>query len=102
MILEELDNLELLDESGSKDEIHMVFSLCGGQVFDTPGFSSLEFASFKEEDIRDAFREFKKFPCEYKDCMHINEKECLVKKAVNAGKILKERYDNYLSLIKKR
>ena len=79
-----------------------VFSLCGGQVFDTPGFSSLEFASFKEEDIRDAFREFKKFPCEYKDCMHINEKECLVKEAVNAGKILKERYDNYLSLIKKR
>ena len=79
-----------------------VFSLCGDQVFDTPGFSSLEFASFKEEDIRDAFREFKKFPCEYKDCMHINEKECLVKEAVNAGKILKERYDNYLSLIKKR
>lgn len=79
-----------------------VFSLCGGQVFDTPGFSALEFADFAEEDIREAFREFKEFTCEYKDCRHVNEKECQVKKAVSTGKILPERYVNYLSLIKKR
>ena len=33
--------------------------------------------------------------CEYKDCSHINEKECYIKQLVNNGKILKTRYDNY-------
>ena len=38
--------------------------------------------NISKEEIRDAFIEFKKYPCTYKDCIHTNEKECNVKKAV--------------------
>lgn len=79
-----------------------MFSLFGGKVFDTPGFSSLEFSNFSNNDIKEAFIEFKKYPCVYKDCMHTNEAECQVKAAVTAGKISKERYNNYLTFINRK
>ena len=79
-----------------------MFSLFGGKVFDTPGFSALDFEEYTKDDIKEAFVEFKKYPCIYKDCMHTDELECHVKEAVIRGDILKERYDDYLKLIKKR
>ena len=66
---------------------------------DTPGFSSLEFKNFNKEQIKDAFREFKLYPCPFKDCNHTNEAECLVKKEVFANNILESRYENYLNFI---
>ena len=38
----------------------------------------------KKEDIRDNFIEFNEYKefCEYKDCMHINEKKCAIKENV--------------------
>ena len=79
-----------------------LFSINDGKVLDTPGFSSLDFIEFTKEDIRDAFIEFKKFPCIYKDCMHTNEGECKVKMAVNNNNILKSRYENYLKFIERK
>jgi len=72
-----------------------------GKVLDTPGFSSIDFNNMTNEDIRDTFIEFRKDPCPYKDCMHLNEKECHVKKSVKEGKILKSRYENYQKFIQK-
>lgn len=69
------------------------------KVLDTPGFSALTFLKSQKENIKDAFIEFKNFPCMYHDCMHEKELECMVKKAVLDGKILKSRYDNYLKFI---
>ena len=69
------------------------------KVLDTPGFSALSFLDYNEKDVRDAFIEFKKYPCIYHDCMHLNESECNVKKAVNDNKILESRYNNYKSFI---
>ncbi len=77
-----------------------LFELFGGKVMDTPGFSSLEFKNYSNEDIRNAFIEFKNFPCPFSDCNHTNEEECLVKKAVKDNNILESRYLNYLSFIK--
>jgi len=51
-------------------------------------------------EIRDAFIEFQKYPCPYRDCMHIKEEDCAIKRAVIDGKIPKYRYDNYLNLVK--
>lgn len=70
------------------------------KVLDTPGFSVLSFLNYQKEDVRNAFLEFKDFPCLYQDCMHIKESECLVKKSVLEGKILESRYLNYVSFIK--
>ncbi len=69
------------------------------KVLDTPGFSALSFLAYTKENVRDAFIEFKKYPCEYKDCFHFKESECNVKKAVLDSKILKSRLDNYVSFI---
>ena len=56
--------------------------------------------NYSNEDIRNAFIEFKSFPCPFSDCNHTNEEECLVKKAVKDNNILESRYLNYLSFIK--
>lgn len=76
-----------------------LFDFLDGKVMDTPGFSSLEFTVYSKEQIRDAFVEFKMYPCLYKDCMHTKEEECVVKKEVLANNILESRYNNYLSFI---
>ena len=66
---------------------------------DTPGFSALDFYKNTKEEIKDAFIEFKKYPCPYSDCGHTKEGECLVKQAVSDNNIMKSRYDNYLNFI---
>jgi len=76
-----------------------IFDLFDGLILDTPGFSALEFDNMTKQEVRDSFIEFKNFPCLYRDCLHTNEEECVVKKAVLEGKILKSRYDNYLKMI---
>ncbi len=76
-----------------------LFEFLGGKVMDTPGFSSLEFNDYTKEDIKNAFIEFKKYACPFKDCSHTNEKECVVKEQVSANNILESRYLNYLNFI---
>ncbi|MBE6147413.1 MAG: ribosome small subunit-dependent GTPase A [Firmicutes bacterium] len=75
--------------------------LYGGKVLDTPGFSSIDFTNMDNEEIRNTFVEFEKYPCPYKDCMHLQEKECSVKKNVENGNILESRYENYQKFLKK-
>lgn len=65
------------------------------KVLDTPGFSALSFADYTPMMVRDAFIEFKNFPCPYKDCMHLKEGECKVKEAVSKKEIIESRYLNY-------
>lgn len=79
------------------------FNLYGGFVIDTPGFSSLDFNDMTKEDIRDNFIEFEKYKdkCKYKDCMHILDDDCEVKKEVNKN-ILNSRYENYVKFIESK
>ena len=60
---------------------------------------ALDFNKYSKEEIRDAFIEFSMYPCPFKDCMHIKEKECIVKQEVISNNILDSRYTNYLSFI---
>lgn len=76
-----------------------LFELFNGKVMDTPGFSALDFKDIEKEKIRNAFVEFSKFPCPFKDCSHTKERECEVKQAVFANNIMRSRYENYLSFI---
>lgn len=76
-----------------------LFDFLDGKVMDTPGFSALEFTNNTKEEIRDAFVEFKDYPCPFSDCTHTKEGECLVRKAVTDNNIIRSRYDNYLSFI---
>ncbi len=77
-----------------------MLELFDGTLLDTPGFSSLEFPNMLKSEIRDAFIEFQMYQCPYRDCMHIKEEDCTIKKMVNNNIIPKFRYENYLNLVK--
>lgn len=70
-------------------------------VADTPGFSSVDFRGMSKLDIRDNMKEmFDNLElCKYRDCMHIKEDNCQVKKLVSEGEILSSRYSNYKSFV---
>ncbi len=67
---------------------------------DTPGFSALDLTKYSKEEIRDSFKEFSNYTCEFKNCMHTKENNCEIKKQVKKGNILSSRYENYCNFIK--
>ena len=79
-----------------------LYDLYGGLVADTPGFSSLDFIDMDIYDIRDNFIEFNDYKekCKYKDCIHIDEDDCEVKR--NLDNILFSRYENYKKFIESK
>ena len=50
-----------------------------------------------KEELRNYFPEFAPFEggCRFQGCVHVNEPDCRIKEAVEAGKISSERYENY-------
>ena len=70
-------------------------------IADTPGFSSVDFRGMNKIEIRDNMREmFENLDnCKYRDCMHIKEDDCEVKRLLNSGEILPSRYENYKSFV---
>ena len=80
-----------------------LFEVCEGLVVDTPGFSSLDLSSLSNMDIRDNMKEMfdNLDKCKYRDCMHYKEDGCYVKSLVDDNVIMKSRYDNYISFLRK-
>ena len=71
-----------------------------GFIVDTPGFSAVDL-NFDKKILKDCFKEFKNFAgdCKFLNkCTHTHEPDCKVKIAVEEGKILRERYESYLSI----
>lgn len=70
-------------------------------IADTPGFSSVDFRGMNKIEIRDNMREmFENLDnCKYRDCMHIKEDDCEIKRLVEQKEILLSRYENYKSFI---
>ena len=68
-----------------------------GWVVDTPGFSSLAIDFMEEKDLPYYFKEFQPFieECRFTSCLHINEPQCGVKRAIEEGKIHSTRYESY-------
>ena len=65
-------------------------------VMDTPGFTSLELPDMEKEELKMYYEEFIPYEdCRFLSCVHLNEPDCSVKKAVEAGEISRERYQNY-------
>ena len=71
-------------------------------IIDTPGFSSLNFPPLKyKKELEKLFPDFSDYfsKCKFRDCVHINEPGCLIKKNVENGNISRLRYDFYLSAL---
>lgn len=69
-------------------------------IADTPGFSTFEITEIESKDLAKYFREFSKYinNCEFLDCTHIKEENCGLKKAIEDGKINKERYERFCKI----
>ncbi len=73
----------------------------GGLVADTPGFSSLYLPEMKREELGELYPDFvaRRAGCRFTSCLHFQEPDCAVKKAVKEGEISVFRYENYLQLL---
>ncbi len=69
-------------------------------IADTPGFSRLEL-NIDPASLARIFKDFDLYAkdCKYNTCLHKDEPQCGVKKAVQEGKIHPQRYKNYLQLL---
>lgn len=69
-------------------------------IADTPGFSTFDIKEIDKKDLAYYFIEFRKYikECEYIDCSHKKEENCGIKKAVQEGKISKDRYERFCQL----
>ena len=69
-------------------------------IMDTPGFSSLYTNDFGKEELKYYFPEFDQYQggCRFQGCKHISEPGCLVKEALEEGKVHQVRYEDYCEM----
>lgn len=101
----ELRTQELSDHSGKGlhtttfAEMHEYGD--SGYLIDTPGIKELGFINLDPMDVAHNYRELFAVSsgCKYNNCLHVNEPDCAVKAAIEAGSISEIRYQSYLSVL---
>lgn len=77
-----------------------LFPVGEGLIADTPGFSSLDFSRIDALTLAGKIHDFRNAgECRFKDCKHVNEPDCAVKRKVELGEISRIRYNNYLETV---
>ena len=73
----------------------------GGKAIDTPGIRELGLVDITKQELSHYFPEMRARlnGCKFNNCMHINEGDCAIKKAVNDGGIDTDRYVSYLTIL---
>ncbi|MFO0320808.1 MAG: ribosome small subunit-dependent GTPase A [Bacteroidota bacterium] len=73
----------------------------GGNIIDSPGIKELGLVEMKKEEICHYFPEIRALlnECKFNNCIHINEPNCAVLKALKEGKIAEKRYQSYLGIL---
>lgn len=73
----------------------------GGFIIDTPGIKEFGMVRMEKNEVTHYFRELFKLKgkCKFNNCLHINEPDCAVLKALEEGKIAGFRYNNYLNIL---
>lgn len=80
-----------------------LFSVHGGYVADTPGFSAMDMERMLKCDKDDLclyFRDFENYidSCKFTSCSHCFDKGCAVLEAVNNGSISNVRHSSYVAI----
>lgn len=80
-------------------EMHPLAS--GGYIIDTPGIKAFGLIDFDKKELSHYFPEMRELihECKFNDCQHLNEPQCAIKEAVEAGQIHPERYFNYVKMM---
>ena len=73
----------------------------GACIIDTPGMRELQLWE-SNNGIAEAFDDIYALAnaCYFRNCTHIHEPNCAVKKAMESGSLTKERFENYLKMMK--
>ena len=73
----------------------------GGYIIDTPGIKGLGIVDMDKYEIGHYFKEIFETSkqCKYTNCLHLQEPDCAVLKAVDESRISISRYNGYLSIM---
>ena len=73
----------------------------GAKIIDSPGIKGFGLIDIDRNEIGGYFNEIAKLShnCKFNNCLHHNEPNCAIKKAVDNNDISEFRYNNYLSLL---
>ena len=72
-----------------------------GYLVDSPGFSNIDISFMDKENLKYCFPEFEDYnhDCKFRGCLHNKEPKCVVKEALDEGKINKYRYEFYIRIL---
>lgn len=72
-----------------------------GYIIDTPGIREFGIVDFQKHEVTHYFPEFFKLlpQCRFYNCLHVNEKNCAVLKALQKGEVAESRYKSYISIL---
>ncbi len=86
-------------DSGKHTTTHATLYHLGADshLIDSPGLQEFGLGHLDRQEIEQAFREFRPFlgECRFRDCRHDREPDCVLRAAVDAGKIDKSRFAAY-------
>jgi ribosome biogenesis GTPase len=73
----------------------------GTYIIDTPGIKELGLVEIPPAELAGYFPEMRALlnQCRYHNCQHTHEPGCVVREAVDQGRIALPRYDSYLSML---
>ncbi|ALS99987.1 small ribosomal subunit biogenesis GTPase RsgA [Lacimicrobium alkaliphilum] len=73
----------------------------GGNLIDSPGVREFSLWHLPVEKLTWGFREFRDFlgGCKFRDCKHLDDPGCLLRQAVEEGKISRQRFDSYHKIL---
>lgn len=101
----ELRTLEVSDWSGKGQHTTTfaeMFDLpFGGRIIDTPGVKEFGLIDIEREELSHYFPEYKALlqDCKFNNCLHLNDKGCAIRSAVESGELSEERYLNYVTIL---
>lgn len=72
----------------------------GARIIDTPGIKGFGIVDMEKEEIGDYFPEFfaLKGYCKFNNCLHLEEPNCAVKKALENDEVAWSRYRSYVQM----
>jgi ribosome biogenesis GTPase len=78
-----------------------MFAIAGGKIIDIPGIKGFGLIDMDAAEIGHYFPEIFKHAkgCKFSNCLHRNEPDCAVRKAVDEHFISESRYQSYLSIL---
>ena len=73
----------------------------GAKIIDTPGIKGFGIVDMEPSEVSGYFPEFFKLQdeCKFNNCLHKEEPNCAVKKALEENKIAWSRYNSYLKIL---